>query len=110
MSKSVLIYNALCLPDIDIEHLIQGRIISVIPQKLLMVSGQPFALFPADLNSQEVLIKEFTMSDLQRVANDAIFVLQLNTADAIKYVVKHTGVNAQTAGATIKETTVWYKR
>lgn len=50
------------------------------------------------------------MSDLQRVANDAIFVLQLNTADAIKYVVKHTGVNAQTAGATIKETTVWYKR
>ncbi|KRH97632.1 MULTISPECIES: DUF1802 family protein [Cylindrospermopsis] len=57
MSKSVLIYNALCLPDIDIEHLIQGRIISVIPQKLLMVSGQPFALFPADLNSQEVLIK-----------------------------------------------------
>ncbi len=50
------------------------------------------------------------MSDLQRVANDAIFVLQLNTADAIKYVVKHTGVNAQTAVATIKETTVWYKR
>ncbi|MEB3144781.1 MAG: DUF1802 family protein [Cylindrospermopsis raciborskii 1523720] len=66
MSKSILIYNALCLPDIDIENLIQGKTISVIPQKLLMASGQAFALFPASLNgipnitkpdSQEVLIK-----------------------------------------------------
>ncbi len=65
MSKHILIYNALCLPEIDIEHLIKGRIISVIPQSL-MATGQAFALFPAALNgnpnitnpdAQEVLIK-----------------------------------------------------
>jgi hypothetical protein len=50
------------------------------------------------------------MTDLQRVANDAIFVLQLNTSDAIKYVVKHTGVNTQMASAAVKETTSWHKR
>jgi hypothetical protein len=47
MSKSVLIYNALCLPVPDIEALIQGRTIAAMPRKLINI-GQKFALYPAN--------------------------------------------------------------
>lgn len=50
------------------------------------------------------------MSDLERVTNEAIFVLQLNTADAIKYVMKHTGVAQETAANAIKRGAIWYKK
>lgn len=49
MNKSVLIYNALCLPTPDIEALIQGRIITAIPRKLIN-SGKTFALYPVDIS------------------------------------------------------------
>ena len=42
-------------------------------------------------------------------ANQAIFHLQLNTSDAIRYVVKNSGVDAREAGLAIKETLVGYK-
>lgn len=50
------------------------------------------------------------MNDLLRVANDAIFTLQLNTADAITYVIKHTGASHKDAAAAIKQTVSWHKK
>lgn len=43
-------------------------------------------------------------------ANEAIFQLQLNTNEAIRYVVKHAGVSPKEAGQAIKETMVGYKQ
>ena len=48
MNKSVSIYNALCLPAPDVEALIQGRIIAVIPRTLLDL-GKTFALYPMEI-------------------------------------------------------------
>ncbi|GCL38808.1 MULTISPECIES: DUF1802 family protein [Sphaerospermopsis] len=50
MNKSISIYNALCLPAPDVEALIQGQIITALPQKLLNL-GQIFALYPVDIST-----------------------------------------------------------
>lgn len=42
-------------------------------------------------------------------ANEAIFHLQMNTQDAIRYVVKHANVDPKTAGLALKEAMVGYK-
>jgi len=42
-------------------------------------------------------------------ANQAIFHLQLNTDEAIRYVVKNASVSPKEAGMAIKETLVGYK-
>jgi len=42
-------------------------------------------------------------------ANQAIFHLQLNTDDAIRFVVKNANVSPKEAGMAIKETLVGYK-
>ncbi len=44
------------------------------------------------------------------VANEAIFQLQLNTDEAIRYVVKNAQVSPKDAGLAIKEALVGYKR
>jgi hypothetical protein len=43
-------------------------------------------------------------------ANEAIFQLQLNTNDAIRYVIKTSNASPKEAGEAIKETVVGYKR
>ena len=42
-------------------------------------------------------------------ANTAIFHLQLNTEEAIRYVIRNASVDPKTAGSAIKETLVGYK-
>lgn len=42
-------------------------------------------------------------------ANQAIFHLQLDTNEAVRYVVKHAHVDPKTAGQAIKETLTGYK-
>ena len=42
-------------------------------------------------------------------ANEAIFHLQLQTKDAIRYVIKHAGVDAKSAGQALKQVMVGYK-
>lgn len=44
------------------------------------------------------------------VANQAVFQLQLNTNEAVRYVVKEAGVDARTAGQALKEVMTGYKR
>jgi hypothetical protein len=53
MNKSVSIYNALCLSAPDIEALIQGRIITVIPRTLLDL-GKTFALYPVEISTAAI--------------------------------------------------------
>jgi hypothetical protein len=43
-------------------------------------------------------------------ATQAIFHLQLNTQDAIRYVVKHAGVDSKHAGQALKQVMVGYKK
>lgn len=43
-------------------------------------------------------------------AGEAIFCLQLNTPEAIRYVVKHAHVDSKTAGQAIKQVLVGYKK
>ncbi len=55
--------------------------------------------------------KEHAMSaSTLNAANEAIFHRQLNTEDAIRYVVKTANVSPGEAGQAIKETLVGYKR
>ena len=42
-------------------------------------------------------------------ANTAIFHLQLNTDDAIRFVTRQAGVDAKVAGSAIKEVVIGYK-
>ena len=42
-------------------------------------------------------------------ANTAIFHLQLNTEDAIRFVARHASVDVKVAGSAIKEVIVGYK-
>lgn len=50
-------------------------------------------------------MSEHTLS----AANTAIFHLQLNTEEAIRYVIRNASVDPKTAGTAIKETLVGYK-
>lgn len=46
---------------------------------------------------------------LLTIANQAIFHLQMNSKDAVRYVIKHTQVDAKTAGQALKQVMVGYK-
>jgi hypothetical protein len=47
---------------------------------------------------------------IQNAANSAIFQLQLNTDEAIRYVVKNAQVSPKEAGLAIKEAMTGYKQ
>lgn len=49
------------------------------------------------------------MITVEHAASEAIFVLQLGTSDAVKYVVKHAGVSHDEAASAIKRSVLWYK-
>ena len=42
-------------------------------------------------------------------ATEAVFHMQLQTKDAMRYVIKHAGVDAKTAGQALKQVMVGYK-
>ncbi|MEH1875023.1 DUF1802 family protein [Nostoc sp.] len=49
MSESVVLDTALCLPASEIEALIQGRMIAIMPRTFIN-SGRQFALYPIDIS------------------------------------------------------------
>jgi stringent starvation protein B len=58
----------------------------------------------------DFLTKGNSMSEKTlNVANTAIFHLQLNTEDAIRFVARHASVDTKVAGSAIKEVLVGYK-
>lgn len=72
MSKSFLIYNALCLPAPDVEALIQGRIVAAMPRKWINNPGQPFALYPANISIQSPPLKHHYRSSFLPVAQQVL--------------------------------------
>jgi hypothetical protein len=73
MSESTVIYNALSLPLLDVEALIQGEIIAAMPRKFI-TPGQRFALFPTALESNSISEEkcyrpEFLSSKQQVITN-----------------------------------------
>ena len=58
-----------------------------------------------DFLTQETAMSERTLN----AANEAIFHRQLNTEDAIRYVVKSASVSPREAGDAIKQTLTGYK-
>ncbi|MBD2609495.1 DUF1802 family protein [Scytonema hofmannii FACHB-248] len=71
MSKSTLIYNALCLPSPDVEALIQGRIIAAMPRKFIN-PGQTFALYPADISLNLLPLEQYYRSSFLPIAQTVI--------------------------------------
>ena len=49
------------------------------------------------------------MSALQRFANEAIFILQFNTREAVRYVQRNARVDEATAQTAIKQTVAFHK-
>lgn len=70
MGQNFSISAALCLPTPDIEALIQGRLITALPQMFLRPE-QTFALYPVDTASQLPYEKYYHASFLP-VANNAV--------------------------------------
>ena len=48
-------------------------------------------------------------AQVERFANEAIFSLQFNTREAVRYVQRNAGVNEQVAAAAIKQTVTFHK-
>ena len=49
-------------------------------------------------------------SHVEQIANQAVFQLQFNTRDAIRYVQRNTGVDQATAQQAIKQATAFHKQ
>jgi hypothetical protein len=47
---------------------------------------------------------------IEEFANEAIFVLQLNTPDAVSYVKRNAGVDRKTAGLAIKNAVIFHRK
>jgi len=50
------------------------------------------------------------MNRLDNMANQAVFQLQFNTRDAVRYVVRNTGVDQATAQAAVKSAVTFHKQ
>ena len=49
-------------------------------------------------------------SKVEAMANQAVFQLQFNTRDAVRYVVRNTGVDQAVAQTAVKSATVFHKK
>jgi hypothetical protein len=49
-------------------------------------------------------------AQVETMANQAVFQLQFNTRDAVRYVVRNTGVDQPTAQQAVKQVLAFYKK
>jgi hypothetical protein len=49
------------------------------------------------------------MSQAERMANEAVYTLQLNSRDALRYIQRNAEVNEKTAAETLKSVVEWAK-
>ena len=49
------------------------------------------------------------MSKVEQYANEAVFALQFNSRDAVRYIQRHAGVDEKTAGTALKQVIVFHK-
>lgn len=50
------------------------------------------------------------MSKIERFANEAVFILQLNTREALRYTQRNAACSESAADAAIKQALTWYRR
>ena len=50
------------------------------------------------------------MNRTEAMANEAIFILQFNTRDAVRYVMRNAGVDQTSAQHAVKSTVLWHKK
>jgi len=53
--------------------------------------------------------KKFSKMDLQKAASKAIFELQLNSKEAVRFVERRSKVDTETAKKAIEDAPIWYK-
>ncbi|MEH2120884.1 DUF1802 family protein [Nostoc sp.] len=71
MSNLILLNTALCLPDHDVEALLQGRIIIALPRTFIH-PGRSFALYPSATSINVLPDKEYYKSNLLTVTQKVI--------------------------------------
>lgn len=49
-------------------------------------------------------------SNVERFANEAVFVLQFNTAEAVRYIQRNAGVDEKAAKQALKATVTFHRR
>ncbi len=49
-------------------------------------------------------------SKVERFANEAVFVLQFNSAEAVRYIQRNAGVDEKTAKAALKSTVTFHRQ
>ena len=49
------------------------------------------------------------LNQAERFANEAVFVLQFNSRDAVRYIQRNAGVDAETATKVLKSTVTFHK-
>jgi hypothetical protein len=49
-------------------------------------------------------------AQVESMANQAVFQLQFNTRDAVRYVVRNTGADVSTAQSAVRNVTIFHKK
>jgi len=71
MTNLVSISTALCLPALDIEALVQGRLVAAMP-RIFINPGQQFALHPCDISTNSLAIEQYYRSSFLPIAQTTL--------------------------------------
>ncbi|MBD2358468.1 DUF1802 family protein [Tolypothrix sp. FACHB-123] len=109
MSESVLLDTAMCLPASDIESLVQGRMIAVIPGKFINL-GRQFALYPVDDSMNFQLFQQYYCPSFSMFARGTLEKLDPNNI-LIRAWARCEGCKIYTAESfdVLSQLTIWTK-
>ena len=108
MSNVVSIPTALCLPAPDIEALLQGRMVAVMPRTFIN-PGQQFVLHPCDVSTNLLPVEQYYRSSFLPIARTALTQLGSETALIKAWARCETcqGVSDTKALSALSKLTVW---
>jgi len=108
MSNLVSIPTALCLPAPDIEALVQGRMVAVMPRTFIN-PGQQFVLHPCDVSTNLLPVEQYYRSSFLPIARTTLTQLGSETAliKAWARCESCQGVSDTKALAVLSQLTVW---
>jgi hypothetical protein len=108
MTNLVSIPTALCLPAPDIEALVQGRMVTVMPRTFIN-PGQQFVLHPCDVSTNLLPVEQYYRSSFLPIARTTLTHLGSETAliKAWARCESCQGVSDTKALAVLSQLTVW---
>jgi hypothetical protein len=108
MSNLVSIPTALCLPAPDIEALVQGRMVAVMPRTFIN-PGQQFVLHPCDVSTNLLPVEQYYRSSFLPIARTTLTQLGSETAliKAWARCESCQGVSDTKALAVLSQLSVW---